>query len=176
MSAGRDAEAPLVTATKMLARRLQWASGGVHALPFSLTRPEAMDTPSAKPKRATEQDRIVGQRIQMLRKSKCLSQTALGSSIGVTFQQVQKYENGSNRVGASRLSEIARVLDVPVSAFFDDAEGGAGAEQGEAFVFLRSEGAIDLLRAFNALEDDHMRREVVAIVRRISRLGREQDI
>lgn len=135
-----------------------------------------MDTPSAKPKRATEQDRIVGQRIQILRRSKSLSQTALGSSIGVTFQQVQKYENGSNRVGASRLSEIARALDVPVSTFFDDNEGGAGAEQGEAFGFLRSDGAIDLLRAFNALEDDQKRREVVALVRRLVSLEQGREI
>ncbi|AWI91007.1 transcriptional regulator [Methylobacterium sp. DM1] len=135
-----------------------------------------MDTPSAKPKRATEHDRVVGQRIQILRRSKSLSQTALGSSIGVTFQQVQKYENGSNRVGASRLSEIARALDVPVSTFFDDDERGAGAEQGEAFGFLRSDGAIDLLRAFNALEDDQKRREIVALVRRVVRLEQGLDI
>ncbi|CAO4145767.1 hypothetical protein DHODJN_09825 [Methylorubrum extorquens] len=66
-----------------------------------------MGTPSVTPKRATEQDRIVGERIHVLRKSKGLSQTALGSAIGVTFQQIQKYENGLNRVGAGRLSEIA---------------------------------------------------------------------
>lgn len=66
-----------------------------------------MDTPNARPKCATDQDRLVGERIHVLRKSKGLTQTELGRAIGVTFQQVQKYENGMNRVGASRLSDIA---------------------------------------------------------------------
>ncbi|CAO4183405.1 helix-turn-helix domain-containing protein [Methylorubrum aminovorans] len=134
-----------------------------------------MDTPSTTPKRATEQDRVVGQRIQVLRKARGLSQGALGSAIGVTFQQVQKYENGSNRVGASRLSDIARVLEVPVSALFAGDDGGAGQKQGEMFDFLLTPGAVDLLRAFAEIEDDQMRREVLAIVRSMARLGQEQD-
>ncbi|MGA4555646.1 helix-turn-helix domain-containing protein [Methylorubrum aminovorans] len=134
-----------------------------------------MDTPSTTPKRATEQDRVVGQRIQVLRKARGLSQGALGSAIGVTFQQVQKYENGSNRVGASRLSDIARVLEVPVSALFAGDDGGAGQEQGEVFDFLLTDGAVDLLRAFAEIEDDQMRREVLAIVRSMARLGQERD-
>lgn len=128
-----------------------------------------MDTPSAKPKRVTQQDRTVGQRIQILRKSKGLSQTALGRAIGVTFQQIQKYENGMNRVGASRLSDIARVLEVRVSSFYDGDEGG-GENQAEVFGFLRTHGAVDLLRAFSEIEDDQMRREVLAIVRTVARV------
>ncbi len=78
-----------------------------------------MDTPN-EPKRVTEQDRLVGQRIKMLRQSKGISQSVLGRALSVTFQQIQKYENGVNRVGASRLSEVARVLEVPVSTFFEE--------------------------------------------------------
>jgi transcriptional regulator with XRE-family HTH domain len=163
-----------VAATKILSQQLLGASGWVHALPFSHRGSEAMDTLGAKPKRATEQDRIVGARIQMLRKSKGLSQTALGSAVGVTFQQVQKYENGQNRVGAGRLSEIARLLEVPVSAFFEEGDGAVALEQTELFDILRTRGAIDLLRAFATIEDDQLRREVLAIVRSTSRLGREQ--
>ena len=133
-----------------------------------------MNTPSAPPKRVTKQDRTVGERIQALRKSKGFSQTALGSAVGVTFQQIQKYENGLNRVGAGRLSDIARVLEMPVSAFFDGDESDAGQEQAEVFDFLRVHGATDLLRAFNALEDDQVRREVLTIVRRVARFGHEQ--
>src|SRR5438309_4279225 len=64
----------------------------------------------------------VGQRIKIQRLAAGLSQTELGENIGVTFQQVQKYEKGANRVGAGRLTQIARVLSIPVSAFFDGRE------------------------------------------------------
>jgi transcriptional regulator with XRE-family HTH domain len=133
-----------------------------------------MDTPNASPKRATDQDRVVGERIKVLRKSKGLSQTALGSAIGVTFQQIQKYENGMNRVGASRLSDIARVLEVRVSSFYDGDEGG-GEDRAEVFSFLRTHGAIDLLRAFSEIEDDQLRREVLAIVRTVARVEQVRD-
>ncbi|CAO4150970.1 Transcriptional regulator, XRE family [Methylorubrum thiocyanatum] len=133
-----------------------------------------MDTLGAKPKRATEQDRLVGERIVALRKARGLSQAALGAAVGVTFQQVQKYERGTNRVGAGRLQEIARLLEVPVSAFFDEGNGAAGDMQADVFGFLRIHGAIDLLRAFATIEDDQLRREVLAIVRSASRLGWEE--
>ena len=133
-----------------------------------------MDTLGAKPKRATEQDRLVGERIVALRKARGLSQAALGAAVGVTFQQVQKYERGTNRVGAGRLQEIARLLEVPVSAFLDEGNGAAGDMQADVFGFLRIHGAIDLLRAFATIEDDQLRREVLAIVRSASRLGREE--
>ncbi|MCG5246842.1 helix-turn-helix domain-containing protein [Methylorubrum extorquens] len=131
-----------------------------------------MDTPNA-PKRVTEQDRLVGQRIKMLRKSKGISQTALGRALGVTFQQIQKYENGVNRVGASRLSEVGRALEVPVSTFFE--EGGAllDQDQREVFDLLRVRGAVDLLNAFITIEDDRLRREVLVLVRSAARM--EQD-
>lgn len=112
--------------------------GWVHALPFFYNGPEAMDILGAKPKRATEQDRIVGPRIAALRKARGLSQIALGRAVGVSFHQIQKYENGMNRVGASRLSDIARVLEVPVSTFFNSDDGGAEQEQAEVFGFLRT--------------------------------------
>ncbi|UYW24866.1 helix-turn-helix domain-containing protein [Methylorubrum extorquens] len=133
-----------------------------------------MDTPNARPKRATDLDRLVGERIQVLRKSKGLTQTALGQAIGVTFQQVQKYENGMNRVGASRLSDIARVLEVRVSSFYDGDEG-EGEDRAEVFGFLRTHGAIDLLRAFSEIDDDQLRREVLAIVRTVARVEQVRD-
>src|SRR5579884_1124067 len=64
----------------------------------------------------------VGSRIRLRRNMLALSQEKLGEAIGLTFQQVQKYERGANRVGASRLHELSRVLDVPVSFFFDDTD------------------------------------------------------
>lgn len=64
-------------------------------------------------------DRYVGQRVKALRIDRRLSQTALGEAVGITFQQIQKYEAGTNRISASRLFEIATVLSVPVRSFFD---------------------------------------------------------
>ncbi|KQT61128.1 XRE family transcriptional regulator [Methylobacterium sp. Leaf456] len=127
------------------------------------------------PKQTTDVDRLVGLRITALRKARGLSQTALGTAVGVTFQQVQKYEKGQNRVGAGRLREIARLLEVPVSAFFDEDNVAGAQEQAEVFGFLRANGAVDLLRAFAAIEDDQVRREVLAIVRSAARLGRKKD-
>jgi transcriptional regulator with XRE-family HTH domain len=89
--------------------------------------------------------------------------------VGVTFQQVQKYEKGLNRVGSGRLSEIAHLLEVPVSAFFEDSDGAAAQEQTEVCGFLSTPGATDLLRAFASIEDDQMRREVLALVRGLAR-------
>ncbi|KQQ13783.1 putative transcriptional regulator, XRE family [Methylorubrum extorquens] len=133
-----------------------------------------MDTPSAEPKRATEQDRLVGERIKVLRKSKGISQTALGSALGVTFQQIQKYENGANRVGAGRLSDIARVLGASVSLFFEEGDDAAAQEKAEVFDLLRAPGAVDLLNAFITIEDDRLRREVLAIVRSAVRMEQDQ--
>src|SRR5581483_1643286 len=70
-------------------------------------------------RRATQTDGAVGQRIGEFRKDANLSQTELADQIGVTYQQLQKYENGTNRVGSGRLLHIARALDVPITAFFD---------------------------------------------------------
>ena len=77
-----------------------------------------------KPKqRATEVDAHVGQRIRQRRTQLGLSQTALGQALGVTFQQVQKYEKGANRIGSSRLAQFAEVLQMPIESFFEGAPG-----------------------------------------------------
>ncbi len=128
-----------------------------------------MSTSVPKPRQTTEADRIVGLRITTLRKARGLSQTALGTAVGVTFQQVQKYEKGLNRVGAGRLSEIAHLLEVPVSAFFEEADGATTQKQTEVVDFLRVHGAVDLLRALATIEDDQLRRKVLAIVRSVAR-------
>ncbi|MBY0324122.1 MAG: helix-turn-helix domain-containing protein [Reyranella sp.] len=119
-------------------------------------------------KSTTEADRAVGERITALRKAKGLSQTELGTAIGVTFQQVQKYEKGMNRISGSRLQDAARALDVPVSALFGESET---ANQAEAFAFLTEPGAIELLKAYKAIEDDQLRRDVLALVRTAARIG-----
>ena len=136
----------------------------------------AMDKDSSgptMPKQTTDVDRLVGIRITALRKARGLSQTALGNAVGVTFQQVQKYEKGQNRVGAGRLREIARLLEVPVSAFFEEGEPRENAQE-DVFGFLSAHGAIELLRAYAQIEDDQMRRDVLALVRSAARVAQNR--
>ena len=119
-------------------------------------------------KDATETDHILGARIAAVRKAKGLSQTALGTALGVTFQQIQKYEKGQNRMGAGRLQVAAKFLDVPVSMLFsDDTEAK---EKTGAFEFLNLPGAVELLKAFAAIEDVQLRRDVLTIARTAAKM------
>ncbi len=137
--------------------------------------PADKDAPGqTMPKQTTDVDRLVGIRITALRKARGMSQTALGNAVGVTFQQVQKYEKGQNRVGAGRLREIARLLEVPVSAFFEESESRANTQE-DVFGFLSGNGAIDLLRAYAQIDDEQMRRDVLALVRSAARLAQARD-
>ena len=120
------------------------------------------------PKDVTGTDQIIGARIAELRKAKGLSQTALGTALGVSFQQVQKYEKGVNRVGAGRLQVIAKFLDVPVAILFSD--DTVAKEQTGAFEFLSLPGAVELLKAFAAIEDAQLRREVLTLARTAARM------
>jgi transcriptional regulator with XRE-family HTH domain len=103
-----------------------------------------------------------------------MSQEKLGENLGITFQQIQKYEKGTNRIGASRLQHIARVLSVPVSFFFEDAPGTPGeaptgmgeAKQTSHVVdFLSSSEGIQLNKAFVRIKDAKLRRRIIDLVR-----------
>lgn len=114
----------------------------------------------------------VGHRIRIERLSRGLSQTALANQLGVTFQQVQKYEKGVNRVGAGRLTKIAEVLGVQVGSFFsgkDVLDGGQSKESGESspLKLLTVSGAFRLLRAYAEIEDANLRRSIVDLVEQI---------
>lgn len=117
-------------------------------------------------------DRIVGQRIRWRRRELKLTQERLGELLQLTFQQVQKYEKGSNRVSAGRLFEIAGVLGVPVAYFFeglDEALVGEGAfvaegEEGAQLPLLSGE-VLDLIAAFQKIEDTSLRRSLLATVK-----------
>jgi transcriptional regulator with XRE-family HTH domain len=120
------------------------------------------------PKDATGADQIVGARIAELRKAKGISQTAVGDAVGVSFQQIQKYERGLNRVGAGRLQVIAKFLEVPVAMLFSD--GTETEEQTGAFEFLNLPGAVELLEAFVEIEDVQLRRDVLTLARTVARM------
>ena len=94
----------------------------------------------------------------MLREDRGISQTELGRKIGVTFQQIQKYENGKNRVGSGRLFKIASVLDVPITAFFEGVHHATAEDAGPSPVALLVEPyALRLAQAFCALESRDLR-------------------
>jgi len=107
----------------------------------------------------------------MRRKMLGLSQEKLGEQLGITFQQIQKYEKGTNRVGASRLQAMSKVLDVPVSFFFPEPgagpEGAGMQEEGAAFMtdFMSTSEGLDLSRAFVRIRSPKVRRKVVELVR-----------
>jgi len=108
-----------------------------------------------------------------------MSQEKLADQLGLTFQQVQKYEKGTNRISASRLQHVCHILDVPVSFFFEQAPGpapgnGRGfAEASPTYVndFLASSDGLSLLKAFIKIDDSALRRSIVRLVEGISTAG-----
>ena len=111
-------------------------------------------------------DRHVGLRIRLRRKEMGVSQERLAEALGLTFQQVQKYERGVNRIGASRLFDLARVLDVPIGFFFDDMPDAMG---GSMAVTRRMAGFAESQDGF---EDDTLhRRETLELVRAYYRIS-----
>ena len=122
-------------------------------------------------------DTHVGSRVRLRRTMMSMSQEKLGDALGITFQQIQKYEKGTNRIGASRMQQIAETLKVPVSFFFEDApiQGGvpvAGmAEAGAtSYVvdFLSSPEGIQLNRAFVRITNPAIRRKVIEMVKTLA--------
>jgi transcriptional regulator with XRE-family HTH domain len=115
-------------------------------------------------------DANVGQAIRAYRLSKGLSQTALAEKIGLSFQQIQKYEKGVNRVAAGRLMQIAEALDVPLSALFDGVQQAVGkaTQAGSPLALLAEPDALRLARAFSGILDTQVRRAVVDLVENIA--------
>src|SRR6516225_8892247 len=105
-------------------------------------------------------DKHVGSRVRMRRMMLAMSQEKLGDALGLTFQQVQKYEKGTNRIGASRLQQISHILQVPVEFFFEGApnvhgtgNGGADASANYISDFMASSEGLSLTKAFTRIKD-----------------------
>ncbi|MDQ0472367.1 helix-turn-helix domain-containing protein [Labrys wisconsinensis] len=119
-------------------------------------------------------DRHVGSRVRMRRVLIGMSQEKLGEALNLTFQQVQKYEKGTNRIGASRLQQISNILGVPVSFFFDGSPGNEPVDGGKALPdssssahvvdFLSTTEGLQLNKAFVRIKDAKVRRRVVDLV------------
>ena len=122
-------------------------------------------------------DKHVGSRVRMRRMMLSMSQEKLGDALSLTFQQVQKYEKGSNRIGASRLQQISEILQVPVAFFFEGAPSQFGGQQdgmaeapSPAYVsdFLATPDGLALTKAFMLIKDGKLRRRIVDLVEAIA--------
>src|SRR5579862_7754159 len=118
----------------------------------------------------------VGSRVKLRRSMLGLSQEKLGEAIGLTFQQLQKYERGTNRIGASRLLELARVLDVPIGFFYDVVdpvrappipEGYTDSTRNEGDQLQRPE-TIELVAAYYGISDPRIRRQLVEVAKSLA--------
>jgi transcriptional regulator with XRE-family HTH domain len=123
-------------------------------------------------------DKHVGSRVRMRRMMLSMSQEKLGDALGLTFQQVQKYEKGTNRIGASRLQQISHILQVPVAFFFEGAPNLSATHAGDgmkeapspAYVsdFLATSEGLALTKAFMRIKDAKLRRRIVDLVEEIA--------
>jgi transcriptional regulator with XRE-family HTH domain len=119
-------------------------------------------------------DKHVGSRVRMRRLMLNTSQTEIGDALGLTFQQVQKYEKGANRISASRLQHLCQILQVPVTFFFESVPRALGLpEPAEAespeYVneFLSTSDGLALVGAFTRIRDPRVRRAIVALVQQV---------
>ncbi|MBI3435352.1 MAG: helix-turn-helix domain-containing protein [Proteobacteria bacterium] len=122
------------------------------------------------PKSVDPVDLFVGGSVRLVRQSRKMSQTALADAIGVSIPQLQKYENGLNRIGASRLSKIAKVLDVSVETFFEvrRERTPAFSSASLAVELLSSPHAVRMAKAFAKIDDDGLRRSLIVLSERIA--------
>ncbi len=137
-------------------------------------------SPANNKKSPNPVDIHVGSRLRLRRMLVGLSQEKLGDSMELTFQQIQKYEKGVNRIGASRLFKLSQVLDVPVQFFFEGmpstgiaANPGMAERDTDAFLyeFLNTRDGLELNRAFIKVGDSNVRRSVIDLVRSLGRIA-----
>ena len=113
-------------------------------------------------------DKLVGRNIRVLRLAKGLSQTELADALGVTFQQVQKYEKGANRVGSGRLLKISAVLGVKITDFFEGTDRPHDTARTSVFEQLAQPEAFRLVQAFSGVDRPNIRRTLVRLIEQIA--------
>jgi transcriptional regulator with XRE-family HTH domain len=133
--------------------------------------PGRKDLNKDSPKEPQDVDRLVGSRVRMQRMAIGMSQEKLGEACGITFQQIQKYEKGMNRMGASRLHQIAHALQVPIESFYEGAPSGAGGRiigdqnARSMIAFLGTSEGVQLVKAFMAIKGAKVRRHILDLTR-----------
>jgi len=128
-----------------------------------------------------EVDIHVGQRLRIRRSLLGMSQEKLAESVGITFQQIQKYERGTNRVSAGRLFQFSRILDIPVTYFYDQFVTSTPSSQGlsdnkqeafnekvEAEDIMQRKETLDLIRIYYSIDNDEARRDIMRFIRSMS--------
>ncbi|MFQ5764113.1 MAG: helix-turn-helix domain-containing protein [Rhodospirillales bacterium] len=127
----------------------------------------------------------VGSRVRLRRTLLGLSQEKLGDAVGLTFQQIQKYERGANRIGASRLFQLSRILDVPISFFFDEMPAGLKTTEGQVARGLRERDqktlepdplarreTLELVRAYYRISDPRVRKRLFELTKALANASR----
>ncbi len=139
--------------------------------------------PTGKKGRANSIDENVGMQLRQRRALLGMSQEKLAEQVGITFQQIQKYENGANRISASRLYEFSRVLDIPVSFFFENSNenlkaGFSDNEQspfeGQGDIMNRKE-TLELIRTYYSIENPKLRKDLFKLVKSMAESLKNQD-
>jgi transcriptional regulator with XRE-family HTH domain len=135
--------------------------------------------------RANSIDENVGVQLRQRRALLGLSQEKLAEQVGITFQQIQKYENGANRISASRLYEFSKVLDIPVSFFFENFSNNENANPGladnEQSLFegpddvMRRKETLELIRVYYSIENPKLRKDLFKLVRSMAENLKNQD-
>ena len=121
------------------------------------------------PRSVTAMDRHIGHRLRTCRMMLRLNQSELGEAIGVTFQQLQKYEKGSNRVSASTLQKLAATMEVPITYFFEGVSSEKIQSNKEWTEFLATSEGLALIRAFKRIDSKDLRRAVVHLVEQMGK-------
>lgn len=121
-----------------------------------------------KQRSAGKGDKILGQRIRVRRTEIKMSQAELGSKLGVSFQQIQKYEKGVNRIGSIRLGEIAKALQVPISFFFDT---NSKHQEAESLIFDDPRFSLRLLKAYVKIPSDELRHQFVVMMEKVGEVS-----
>ena len=150
-------------------------------------KPKPTKTEATKKKgKANSIDENVGMQLRQRRSLLGMSQEKLAEQVGITFQQIQKYENGANRISASRLFEFSKVLDIPVNFFFDSSNGNAGkpslgfaendqaAFEGPGDVMQRKE-TLELIRVYYSIENPKLRKDLFKLVKSMAENLKNQD-
>src|SRR5262249_395999 len=151
------------------------ASGRFLLNSFSERSAMAVRLPLPRKKAPSPTDQHVGRRVRMRRIMLAMSQEQLTEALGITYQQVQKCENGANRIGASRLQQISHILQVPVAFFFEGAPNAlaphdsSGSELSMAQIddFVSGSNGLRLMRAFMRIDNADLRRRIVMLVQEI---------
>jgi transcriptional regulator with XRE-family HTH domain len=138
------------------------------------TMPERRVENAPNQRSANSVDSHVGSRVRLRRLELGMSQEKLAEQLGITFQQVQKYERGTNRIGASRLHQIALVLQTPITYFFDGASEAvlpAAQEASPLAQALSDPATVRLVRAFASIEDPQLKQKAIGIIEAIAGTG-----